>query len=291
MSDYHKSVLLQEVIDGLFVQSGKKYIDATLGAGGHTFAIAEKGGLVLGIDQDSDAIAYVEEKLKDQNAKVKVVQGNFAQLEQIAKENGFEQVAGILFDLGVSSHQLDDAKRGFSFMQEAPLDMRMNTTTGVTAKDLVNGLTKGELMQLFTKYGEEPFAKRIAEKIVTERLKTPILTTTELAHLVAMMYPRGNHKIHPATKVFQALRIAVNDELGSLEAALAQLLGLLEKNGRVAIISFHSLEDRIVKYTFRDWEEKGLGKMITNKPIEATEAEKEENRRSRSSKLRIFEKQ
>ena len=296
---YHKSVLLQEVIDGLWVQSGKKYIDATLGAGGHTKSIIEHGGVVLGIDQDRDSLAYVRENFKSEilNLKLTIAQGNFAQIQQIAKENRFENVSGILFDLGVSSHQLDEQSRGFSFLQNAPLDMRMNQDLSVSAKELVNGLTKGELMTLFTRYGEEPFAKRIAEKIVSDRLQKPIETTTQLAQLIASVYPKGNHqpaskhgKVHPATKVFQALRIAVNDELGSLEAALAQVLGLLTTNGRVAIISFHSLEDRIVKHTFRDWEEKGFGKVITDKPIEATEEEIQENRRSRSSKLRIFEK-
>lgn len=292
MSDYHTSVLLQEVIDGLRVQKGKKYIDATMGAAGHTEKIIEKGGAVLSIDQDIEAIQYVQQnfQLSISNAQLRIVQGNFAHIEQIAKDNGFAQVAGILFDLGVSSHQLDSADRGFSFLQEAPLDMRMSDALSVRAADLVNGLNKGELLELFTKYGEEPFAKRIAQQIIAVRSVQPIETTTELASLVARVYPKGNHKVHPATKVFQALRIAVNDELRSLEIGLAQALSLLEQNGRVAVISFHSLEDRIVKHTFVNWEEKGLGKIITPKPIEPTETEVTENRRSRSSKLRIFEK-
>lgn len=292
MSNYHTSVLLQEAVDGLQIQSGGKYIDATMGAGGHTEKIIEKGGIVLGIDQDIEAIQYVTEnfQLAISNSQLRIAQGNFAKLEEIAKENDFASVAGILFDLGVSSHQLNTAGRGFSFLQEAPLDMRMDAGLTVKAKDLVNGLNKGELIQLFTKYGEEPFAKRIAEKIVTERMKSPLETTTQLAALVASVYPKGLHKVHPATKVFQALRIAVNDELVSLEEVLPQAIQLLQKGGRIAVISFHSLEDRIVKHTFAVWEEKGLGKIITKKPIEPTEEEKEENRRSRSSKLRIFEK-
>ncbi len=292
MSNYHTSVLLQEAVDGLAVQPGKKYIDATMGAGGHTKAILDLGGLALGIDQDNDAIEYVKDnfQLSIAGNQLKIARGNFAKIEEIAKENGFEYVAGILFDVGVSSHQLMDAQRGFSFLQEAPLDMRMDNRLGVTARDLVNGLNKGELIQLFTKYGEEPFAKRIAERIVEKRLEKPIGTTTELAYIVAGAYPKGNHKIHPATKVFQALRIAVNDELVSLEIALPQALELLENRGRIAVISFHSLEDRIVKHTFAEWEVEGKGKSITKKPIEVTEDEKEVNRRSRSSKLRIFEK-
>lgn len=292
MSNYHTSVLLQEAVDGLAVQSGEKYIDATLGAGGHSELIIDQGGLVLGIDQDQDAIEFVRENLKSQilNLKLKVLQGNFGKIYDLACENEFEGASGILFDLGVSSHQLDSKDRGFSFLYEAPLDMRMDTALVVSAKDLVNGLTKGEMIQLFTKYGEEPFAKRIAERIVEVRLRKPIETTKELADIVASVYPRGIHKVHPATKVFQALRIAVNDELYIVQEALPQALRLLKSGGRIVVISFHSLEDRIVKHTFLDWEEKGLGKILTKKPILPGEKELEENRRSRSSKMRIFEK-
>ena len=292
MSNYHTSVLLQEAIDGLQVQEGKQYVDATLGGGGHTRAILGQGGVVLGVDQDHDAVEYVKEhlKLEISNLKLTIAQGNFSHIAEIAKQNGFEHVAGILFDLGVSSHQFAESERGFSFSQEAPLDMRMDTSLSVTAKDLIHGLNKGELMQLLTKYGEEPFAKRIAEKIVEKRLERPIETTTALASIVASVYPKGDHKVHPATKVFQALRIAVNDELFSLEAALPQALDIVGSGGRIAVISFHSLEDRIVKHAFLEWEEKGLGKIITKKPIEPSEEEIEKNRKSRSSKLRIFEK-
>ncbi len=292
MSKYHTSVLLQEVIEGLDIQLGKKYIDATLGAGGHTRVILDQGGLVLGIDQDQDSVAFVKENFKFEilNLKLKLAQGNFAKIQEIAKENEFPDVAGVLFDLGVSSHQLDDSARGFSFSKDAPLDMRMDAGLAVTAKDLVNALNKGELAELFTKYGEEPFAKRIAEKIVEKRSEKPIETTIELAEIVRSVYPKGIHKIHPATKVFQALRIAVNDELVSLETALPQALSILEENGRIAVISFHSLEDRIVKHTFNRWEEEKKGKNITKKPIEVTEDEKEANRRARSGKLRIFMK-
>lgn len=291
MSDYHISVLLQETIDALQVKSGKKYIDATLGSGGHTEEIIKKGGVVLGIDQDQDAIAYTKEKFASSNeSTVQVVQGNFNNIEEIAKQHGFSTVSGILLDLGVSSHQFDDATRGFSFQGDNPLDMRMDKHLSVTAKDLVNGLTKGELIELFEKYGEEYFAKRIAEKITMQRLESPIETTGELARLIASCYPKGMHKIHPATKVFQALRIAVNDELGSLKQALPQSVALLEKGGRLVIISFHSLEDRIVKELFEKFEEQGQGKVITKKPIVPSEGEIAKNRKSRSSKLRIFEK-
>lgn len=293
MSDYHVSVLLQEVVDGLQVAAGEKYIDATLGAAGHSMAMIEKGGIVLGIDQDADAIAYVQElrsKNQELSEKLKIAKGNFARIAEIARENGFGEVSGILFDLGVSSHQLDTGERGFSFLSDAPLDMRMDASLAVSARDLVNGLTKGELVELFTKYGEEPFAKRIAQEIVSVREKKSIESTHELASIVARVYPKGNHKVHPGTKVFQALRIAVNDELRSLEEALPQALGTLKKGGRIAIISFHSLEDRIVKQTFLKWEDEKLGKIITKKPIIPGTEEEEKNRRSRSSKLRIFEK-
>lgn len=288
MSEYHISVLLQEVLDGLQVRPGEKYIDGTLGAAGHALAICQKGGLVLGIDQDEDSIAYVKEHAKD--TRLTVVKGNFANMADIAQTNGFGNVSGILLDLGISSHHVDEGSRGFSFLQEAPLDMRMDRSLAVTAKDLVNGLHKGELTELFTKYGEERFAKRIAEAIVTARQSKPIETTRELAAIVARCYPRGEHKVHPATKVFQALRIAVNDELHALESVLPQAVNLLEPHGRLAVISFHSLEDRIVKLAFEAFEKKGLGEIITKKPIEPSLEEQEDNRRSRSSKLRIFEK-
>lgn len=284
---YHKSVLLQETIDGLNIEKGKKYIDCTLGAGGHTREIVARGGVVLGIDQDTDALEEAKKNLG--GLPVTIVYGNFAHLLTIARENGFEKVSGVLFDVGVSSHQLDSAERGFSFMQDSPLDMRMDRSLQVTAADLVNGLNKGELVELFVKYGEEKFANRIAQNIVRQREKAPIVTTKDLADIIYRSYPVKG-KIHPATRVFQALRIAVNDELHSLEDGLQQAVELLESHGRIAVISFHSLEDRIVKNTFRDFAERGLGNIITDKPIEPTLSEQEENRRSRSAKLRVFEK-
>lgn len=284
---YHVSVLLQETIDGLKIQKGKKYIDATVGAGGHTRAIVEHGGEVLALDQDTDALEEAKRNLA--SLPVTVVYGNFAKIEEIAREAQFGNVAGILFDIGVSSHQLDSAERGFSFLQDSPLDMRMDSNLQVTAADLVNGLNKGELAELFFKYGEEKFAHRIAQNIVRQREKGPITTTKELADVIYRSYPVKG-KIHPATKVFQALRIAVNDELNSLSDALPQALELLISGGRIAVITFHSLEDRIVKYIFKDFAQRGLGTIITDKPIEPSLSEQEGNRRSRSAKLRIFEK-
>jgi len=292
MDNYHISVLLQEAIEGLSIQLGRKYIDATLGGGGHTEEILKRGGIVLGIDQDNEAIEYNKQKYKIQiiNNTLQLVQGNFNKLEEIAKTYGFTKVHGILFDLGVSSHQFDKKERGFSFQQDAPLDMRMDLNLKVRAQDLINGLSKGELIDLFEKFGEEHFAKRIAQKIIDEREKSPIFSTTQLAKIIVSCYPKGMHKVHPATKVFQALRIAVNDELGSLREALPQSVALLEQRGRVAVISFHSLEDRIVKQVFLDLEAKGLGEIITKKPLIPSKEETQKNKRSRSSKLRIFEK-
>ncbi len=296
MSEYHVSVLLQETIEGLDVGLGKKYIDATLGGGGHTGEIIRKGGNVLGIDQDEDALEYVANKFRVQSSEFRIeeklvlARGNFAKIDAIAKEHGFTQVDGVLFDLGISSHHVDSHERGFSFLRNAPLDMRMDTSLAVTAGDLINGLTKSELQELFVKYGEETHAKKVAEAIVFARESKKIETTGELAAIVKRGYPPGFYKIHPATKVFQALRIAVNDELNSIKEALPKAFGLLKSGGRIAVISFHSLEDRIVKQTFQQLLVEGKGRLITEKPIVPSEKEVEANRRSRSAKLRIIEK-
>src|SRR6185437_12346809 len=295
MSDYHKSVLLKETITALNVRSEKKYIDGTHGGGGHTFEILRKGGKVLGIDVDIEALEFVKQKVKSQNSNVKIgddlvlVKGNFKDIEAIAKEKGFATVAGVLLDLGVSSHHFDAPGRGFSFQHEAPLDMRMDQELQVTAGDLVNVLTKSELTELFTKLGEERFTRSIVAQIVESRKTKRIETTKELSDIVRKVVPFSKKGINPATQVFQALRIAVNDELNSLIEVLPKAVHLLESGGRLAVISFHSLEDRIVKRSFLEFEEKGFGKIITKKPIVPTEKEVLENSRSRSSKLRVFE--
>ncbi|MDE2025742.1 MAG: 16S rRNA (cytosine(1402)-N(4))-methyltransferase RsmH [Patescibacteria group bacterium] len=292
MSEYHISVLLQETIDGLKVENGKKYIDATLGGGGHTREIINRGGIVLGIDQDNDALDYVKENFAEEiaNSKLRIAKGNFSNIDSIAHEQGFENVQGILFDIGISSHHVDTHERGFSFLRNAPLDMRMDQSAAVSAADLVNGLTRGELQELFEKYAEETHAKKIAEVISRAREERRIETTGELAAIVKRGYPPGFYKIHPATKVFQALRIAVNDELNSIKDALPKAFELLGAGGRIAVISFHSLEDRIVKQTFVQLEAEGVGTILTAHPVQPTEKEMEENRRSRSAKLRIIEK-
>ncbi|KKQ34423.1 MAG: Ribosomal RNA small subunit methyltransferase H [Microgenomates group bacterium GW2011_GWA2_37_6] len=292
---YHKSVLLQEVIEGLKVKSGQKYIDATLGGGGHASSIIEKGGLVLGIDADSEAIEFAE-KLKAQNLKLKTLRtarGNFRNIDKIARENGFDKVCGILFDLGLSSYQIDEPKRGFSYLKSGPLDMRMDQGLGVKASDLLNALGKRELYEIFKKLGEEHHAHSISERIISARRIKPFETTDDLVKVLTDTYGFNNKtdfaKAKSSKKVFQALRIAVNDELGTLKEAIPKALNLLEKGGRVAVITFHSLEDRIVKQTFIEFEKEEKGKAVNKKPILPSSLEIEQNNRSRGAKLRIFE--
>lgn len=291
MSDYHVSVFLKEAVDALYVQNGEKYIDATFGGGGHSFEIAKRGGLVLGIDVDEDAIRNYEKESGRRDSedlkRIIVRQGNFANIASIAAENGFSQVAGILFDLGVSSHQFDTADRGFSFQKDNALDMRMDMGLSVKASDLVNGLTKKELVMLFERYGEEHFARKIADAITEARGRKPIVSTIDLAQIIERAVGR-REKIHPATRVFQALRIAVNDELNSLETGLRDSVSLLGNGGRLAVISFHSLEDRIVKRAFLGFADQGLGIVETVKPLVPDDREVQENQRARSAKLRIF---
>lgn len=290
MNNYHTSVLLQEVLTSLSVIEGGFYIDGTLGGAGHALAILEKGGKVLGIDQDQDALDFAEKRLTDagftMNSDFWIVKANFSQIDAVAKEMGRESVDGILLDIGVSGHQLDTLERGFSF-RGGPLDMRMDKELTVSAKELVNGLTKAELEDLFLRFGEEPRAKQYAGAIVQAR-KHHVLESTE--DLVKILGGHGGDGVHPATKVFQALRIVVNDELNSLSNAIPKAFDLLSKRGRLAIITFHSLEDRIVKQAFKEIDENGRGKIMTDKPIVPTEDEVLLNKRSRSSKLRVIEK-
>lgn len=293
MSDYHKSVLLKEAIDWLNIKKEGRYIDGTLGGGGHTQRILESGGKVLGIDVDQEALNYVESRIKNNELgrdRLILTRGNFKDIDKIAKQNGFDKVDGILLDLGVSSYQLDTPNRGFSFRFDAPIDMRMDNNLSVLAMDLINGLTKGELYELFTKFGEEVNAHAIVNSIIKSRRVKPIATTMQLAELVKGVAGKKNSRIgiHPATKVFQALRIAVNDELNNLETALPKAVELLQKDGRLVVLSFHSLEDRIVKNSFEEFEKKNLGEILTKKPIVPTMNEVFENKRSRSVKLRAF---
>lgn len=310
MNNYHIPVMPKESIEFLKVQKNHWYIDCNLGGGGHTELILQAGGKVIGIDLDADAIHEVAKNhqltvtnrnyhLQAYSENLIIYQSNFSEIDEVIKEikkNTNQEltdlkISGILFDLGVSTHQLDEGIRGFSFSKDAPLDMRMDSSFGASAKDLVNGLYEKELAEVFTKYGEENFARPIAKKIVEYRKNKFIESTSELAKVVASAkrFSPGD-KIHPATQVFQALRIAVNDELNSLEEALPKAFELLEPIGRLVVISFHSLEDRIVKNIFKNLEQQKLATILTDKPIETSEEESIQNPKSRSAKLRIIEK-
>jgi len=301
----HVPVLLDEVIAGLQPQRGGYFVDCTVGLGGHAAAILEKispSGRLLGIDADPEAIKLSQDKLSDYGEAVTLVNDNFVNLEAICKRYHFHPVDGILFDLGVSSLQLDTAERGFSFHLDAPLNMRFDPGQGLTASDIVNSFSEQELAKLIEKYGEERHSRRIARYIVQNR---PIATTVELARLVEQALGGKRAKIHPATRTFMALRIAVNSELQNLELALKQTINLLHPGGRLTVISYHSLEDRIVKQFMRYAASGCLCppgtvvcrcghmptlKLISRKVIKPTSLEIESNPRSRSAKLRIAER-
>ncbi len=304
MSKYHEPVMLEEVMAYLDVKAGRWYVDCNLGGGGHTERILELGGNVVGIDLDPEAILEVANKhqiicskrkgkLRAYSEKLILLQENFSRIQEVMKEVGKPRVSGILFDLGISSHQLGSGERGFSFNLDSPLDMRMDKNAQIpTAADLVNGLHERELSELFWKLGEENFARAIAREIVRKRQKQRIETTDQLAQIILKVRKRGkDDRTHPATRVFQALRIAVNDELNSLREALPQSFDLLEDGGRLVVISFHSLEDRIVKDFFAEQAANGRAKILTKKPLQPALAEVEANPRSRSGKLRSLLKQ
>lgn len=303
-TEVHIPVLYDEVLDGLQVQPGGKYIDATLGTGGHAGGILRASapdGQLLGLDADSEAVTFAQQALQSFGDRIVVQAANFRRLETVALALGFEQVHGILMDLGISSRQLADAGRGFAFSQEGPLDMRMDLGQERTAADLVNHLPVAELADLLWQYGEERRSRRIARAIVAAR---PITTTVQLADLIAGTVGR-REKIHPATRTFQALRIAVNEELQALTLALPQARDLLQPGGRLAVISFHSLEDRLIKRFYQQearhcicppetpiciCQHQATLQTITRKPIRPTDEEIKQNPRCRSAKLRIAER-
>jgi 16S rRNA (cytosine1402-N4)-methyltransferase len=313
---HHITVLKQEAVDGLHIKPEGVYVDCTLGGAGHSLEIVSRlgpEGLLIAFDQDDAALIHAQDRLASQMDRVKLIRSNFTfleeQLSQVPRvmSNGQPQVDGILFDLGVSSPQLDEAERGFSYNHDANLDMRMDTTAELTAKDIVNEWPEQEITRILFQYGEEKFARRIAAKIVGARAKGPIDTTGQLVELIKEGIPAAARRSgpHPAKRSFQALRIAVNDELGVFEAALEQSIRCLAPGGRVAVITFHSLEDRICKQTFAKYVErctcppdfplcvcgsKGVVKLVNRKPIEAGADELEANMRARSAKLRIAEK-
>lgn len=286
MSEYHTPVMLEAVLAGLAVRPGKRYIDATAGGAGHAREIVKRQGRLLGIDTDKEAIAQAKQTL-GQLSGWKLVQGNFARIQQIAQSEGFVPVEGILFDLGVSSHQLETRERGFSYrFGDAPLDLRFDQTSGIAAKEFIRTLTEGELYEIFARFGEEQLAGPIAHAVVGARRVAPIDTTGRLEEVVSQVLPNPKYRIKALARIFQALRGAVNDEACSLKQGLEGAKMLLERGGRLVVISFQSLEDRQVKQFMRG----GGWKMITKKPTLPTPAEIRLNSRARSAKLRVAEK-
>lgn len=305
----HYSVMLNETIDGLKVHENGIYVDGTLGGAGHASVVCKllnNTGRFIGIDQDADAIRAAGERLKDFR-NVTIVRDNYENMVSVLKDQGVDKVSGILLDLGVSSYQLDTVERGFSYHNDAPLDMRMDDRTSKTAKDIVNNYSEQELFRIIKDYGEDQFAKNIAKHIVRAREKKEIETTFELVECIKAAIPAKIRMAagHPAKKTFQAIRIELNRELDVLRDSIDGMIDALEPGGRLCIITFHSLEDRIVKSAFKKNEnpctcppsfpvcvcgKKSKGRVITGKPILLSEKELEENSRSKSAKLRIFEK-
>lgn len=307
----HKSVLLYETIDSLNVKPDGIYVDGTLGGGGHALEVCKRlgeYGRLIGIDQDADAIEAATERLKDYKDKVTVVRSNYVNIQTVLNDLGIEKVDGIYLDLGVSSFQLDVAERGFTYREDhAPLDMRMDQRNEQTAADIINSYSEFDLYRIIRDYGEDKFAKNIAKHIVKAREVKPIETTGELTEVIKRAIPAKVRAVggHPSKKTFQAIRIELNKELEVLSRSLDTMIDLLNPGGRLSVITFHSLEDRIVKTRFKTNEtpcicppdfpicvcgKKSKGKVITRKPVIPTEEEIEDNKRSKSSKLRVFER-
>ena len=309
MEFVHKSIMLEEVIESLAIKPNGIYVDGTLGGAGHSSEIVKRlgeDGRLIGIDQDGEAIEAATKRLKPYKDKVTIVRSNYAQMKEVLRDLGIPKVDGILLDLGVSSYQLDNAERGFTYREDVPLDMRMDQRQTKTAKDIVNDYSEMELYHIIRDYGEDPFAKNIAKHIVKNRADKPIETTFELNEIIKAAVPaKMRQNGHPSKQTFQAIRIECNQELEVLKKALDELIDLLHPGGRFCIITFHSLEDRIVKNAFRRNENPctcppefpvcvcgkvSKGKVITRKPILPSEEELEVNSRSKSAKLRIFER-
>ena len=310
MEFVHKSIMLEEVIESLAIKPNGIYVDGTLGGAGHSSEIVKRlgeDGRLIGIDQDGEAIEAATKRLKPYKDKVTIVRSNYAQMKEVLRDLGIPKVDGILLDLGVSSYQLDNAERGFTYREDVPLDMRMDQRQTKTAKDIVNDYSEMELNPIIRNYGEDKFAKNIAKHIVQARQKAPIETTGQLIEVIKAAIPKKVRATggHPAKKTFQAIRIELNHELDVLKNNLEDMIDLLNDEGRIAIITFHSLEDRIVKNIFRTSERPCIcppefpvcvcgrvskGKVITRKPIVPGKEELEENSRSKSAKLRVFER-
>ena len=310
MAFKHKSVLLEETVDGLAIKPDGIYVDGTLGGGGHAFEVCSRlneQGRFIGIDQDAAAIEAASERLRDFGEKVTIIRSNYCEMKSRLHEIGVDKVDGIVIDLGVSSYQLDTAERGFSYRVDAPLDMRMDQRQQLTAREIVNTYSEADLFRVIRDYGEDKFAKNIAKHIVIERQKAPIETTGQLNEIIRHAIPMKFQKTagHPSKRTFQAIRIELNRELDVLRESLDDMIEMLNPGGRICIITFHSLEDRIVKSVFRKNENPCIcpshfpvcvcgnvskGKVITRKPILPSEEELEYNSRSKSAKLRIFER-
>ncbi len=305
--EYHKPVLYDEVIENIIKSEDSIYVDCTLGGGGHSEGILKNSSeksIVIGIDQDKEAIAFASERLNDYKDKFKVYRDNFRNIDTVVYLAGYSEVDGILMDIGVSSNQLDNAERGFSYRFDAKLDMRMNDEIKITAHDVVNKFSEKDIADIIYKYGEEPKSRKIAKNIVLYREKKSIDTTLELSDIVIKSIGKSMKK-HPSKRTFQALRIYVNNELEVLEEALDKSINLLSNKGKLLVITFHSLEDKIVKDKFREYAnpctcdpsipicicgKKSLGKVVTRKPIISKSEELLENNRAHSAKLRIFER-
>jgi 16S rRNA (cytosine1402-N4)-methyltransferase len=307
---HHITVMREEAVDGLRIKPDGIYVDCTLGGAGHSQLIAEQlssSGRLIAIDQDETALNHAKEKLKTYQEKIIFVKSNFRYLREVVQQQGFQKVDGILFDLGVSSPQLDVAERGFSYQEDAPLDMRMDRNQPLSAQTIVNEWEEKELARIFFQYGEEKFSRQIARQIVKAREQKKIVTTGELVELIKQGIPAPARRAggHPAKRTFQAIRIAVNDELNAVEEALHDAIQLLAKDGRICVITFHSLEDRICKQVFAkytggctcppDFPQCVCGnqpeiKLISRKPVLPSQTELDENNRARSAKLRIAEK-
>ena len=300
---FHSPVMVQQVLEYLIIRKEGIYVDCTTGGGGHSQKIIEMiypEGFLVGLDQDIEALEFAREKLKKYQDRIILVKSNFTDLEINLHMLGLNKVTGIFLDLGISSYQIDTPSRGFSFNKDDFLDMRMDLSNKLNAQYVVNNYSEKKLVEIFSEFGEERYSRSLARLIVEERKKKKIETTNQLAGIIVSFYARykkGKWRIHPATKVFQAIRIEVNKELSVLQMVLLQAIRILETNGRIGVISYHSLEDRIVKNTFREWENKeiinqhGYGlKRIFKKPIYPLEEEIRANPRARSAKLRFAEK-
>ena len=289
----HRPVMVEDVLDYLNLQSGQIILDCTVGGGGHASGILDKikpDGFLIGIDKDMEILQTAKQSLSKTTGKFKLYHADYSDIDEVLRQAEVDKVNGVLLDLGVSSLQFDQADRGFSFAKEAPLDMRMDRSRGITAQNLIQRLSETELAELLWKYGEERWSRRIARAILKEKKGVGITSTRQLAAIIERVIPRGKSKIHPATRVFQALRIAVNKELDNLEIFLDKIYNYMAVGARIVIISFHSLEDRIVKSKFIEMAKKNIFRVLTKKPITPHESEIGENIRSRSAKLRAAER-